>query len=403
LDGDVRRLLILASVMVFFDVAFYAAIAPLLPEYVARFDLSKAQAGILAASYAGGTLLSSLPAGLLATRLGPRRTAIAGLLLLGASSVVFGFGESIVLLDVARFAQGVSGALIWSGSLTWLITSTDPERRGSVIGIALGTAIAGALVGPLLGSIAAEAGTKVVFGAVMGAAIVLAAFAVRLPESGAPERQALREVAATMLSRPLLSVAAFVAVPSLMFGAVEVLVPLRISELGGGHAMIAAGFIAGAALEGALAPIAGRYSDRVGRRMPFVVGIGICAASMLGIGFAHALGAVLVALILGSLGSGICFTPAMTTLSETAEASNLHQGFAAGLSNMAWSAGQVVGALAGGGIASAAGYAVPSVAVAALLLLTAAYAHRFLAPPVVRVVEPLPDLSRPAAGSASRR
>lgn len=382
-----RRLLILASVMVFFDVAFYAAIAPLLPDYVARFDLSKAQAGVLVASYAAGTLLSSLPAGLLATRLGPRRTAIGGLLLLGGSSVVFGFGTSIALLDAARFAQGVSGALIWSGALTWLITSAAPERRGSVIGTALGTAIAGALVGPLLGAIAAEVGTKIVFGAVMGAAVVLAAFAARLPEARAPERQTLREVAATIVSRPILTATAFVAVPSLMFGAVEVLVPLRIAELGGGHAMIAAGFIAGAGLEAALAPIAGRYSDRVGRRIPFVAGIGICAGSMLGIGFAQTLDTVLVALILGSLGAGICFTPAMTTLSETAETSGLHQGFSAGLSNMAWSAGQVVGALAGGGIAGAAGYAVPSIAVAGLLLFTAAYAHRFLAPAAMRVGE----------------
>ena len=42
-----------------------------------------------------------------------------------------------------------------------------------------------------------------------------------------------------------------------MFGAIEVLVPLRIDDLGGGHALIAAGFIAGAALEAVLAPIAG--------------------------------------------------------------------------------------------------------------------------------------------------
>jgi MFS family permease len=382
-----RRLLILASVMVFFDVAFYAAIAPLLPDYVARFDLSKAQAGILAASYAAGTLLFSLPAGLLSTRLGPRRTAIGGLLLLGASSVVFGFGASIALLDAARFAQGVSGALIWSGALTWLITTAAPERRGSVIGTALGTAVAGALVGPLLGAIAAEVGTKPVFGAVMAVAVVLAGFAARLPEAGAPERQALRQVAATMLSRPVLSATAFVAVPSLMFGTVEVLVPLRINELGGGHALIAAGFIAGAGLEAVLAPIAGRYSDRVGRRMPFVVGIGICAGAMLGLGLAQTLDGVLVALILGSLGAGICFTPAMTTLSAIAESSGLHQGFSAGLSNMAWSAGQVAGALAGGGIAGAAGYAVPSLGVAALLLLTAAYGHRFLAPAAVRVTE----------------
>ncbi|MGC1851236.1 MAG: MFS transporter, partial [Solirubrobacterales bacterium] len=133
-----------------------------------------------------------------------------------------------------------------------------------------------------------------------------------------------------------------------------------------------------------LAPIAGRYSDRVGRRIPFVVGIGICACSMVGIAAAQALEPVLAALILGSLGAGICFAPALTTLSETADLSGLQQGFAAGLSNMAWAAGQTAGALAGGGVASATGYAVPSLAVAALLLFTSAYAYRSLAPPLVR-------------------
>lgn len=382
-----RRLLILASTMVFFDVAFYAAIAPLLPDYVAEFDLSKAEAGILAAAYAAGTLLASLPAGFVATRMGPRRTVIGGLLLLGASSLVFGLAHQITLLDAARFAQGVSGALIWSGALTWLITTTPPERRGSVIGTALGTAIAGALVGPILGAIAAEVGTEPVFGAVLGIALVLAAIAARMPEPGPPERQPIREVAATMVTRPILIATAFVAIPSLMFGAVEVLVPLRIDELGGGHVAIAGGFIAGAALEAGLAPIAGRYSDRVGRRIPFVTGIGICACAMVGIAAAQALGPILAALILGSLGAGICFAPALTTLSETADLSGLHQGFAAGLSNMAWAAGQTAGALAGGGVASVTGYAAPSLAIAVLLLFTSAYAYRSLAPPLVRPAE----------------
>jgi MFS family permease len=379
-----RRLLILASTMVFFDVAFYAAIAPLLPDYVADFGLSKAQAGILAAAYATGTLLASLPAGLVATWVGPRRTVIGGLLLLGLSSLVFGLAHEIVLLDAARFAQGISGALIWSGALTWLITTAPPERRGSVIGTALGTAVAGALVGPLLGAVAAEIGTGAVFGAVLVIAVLLAAFASRLPEAAPPERQPLREVGATILSRPVLTATAFVAVPSLMFGTVEVLVPLRIDELGGGHAAIAGGFIAGAALEAGLAPIAGRYSDRAGRRVPFVIGIGICACSMVGIAAAEALGPILAALILSSLGAGICFAPALTTLSETADLSGLHQGFAAGLSNMAWAAGQAAGSLAGGGLASVTGYVLPSLAVAALLLLTSAYAYRSLAPPLVQ-------------------
>ena len=375
-----RRLLILTSAMVFFDVTFYAAIAPLLPGYVAEYGLSKAGAGVLTASYAAGTLLASLPAGLVASRFGPRRSVIAGLLMLGAASVVFGFGGSIALLDAARFAQGISGALIWSGAMTWLITASPDERRGSVIGTALGAAVAGALLGPALGALAASVGTELVFGSVLVVTLVLALVAARLPEVRVPEQQDLREVAAAMVSRPVLNATAFVAVPSLMFGAIEVLVPLRIDALGGGDALIAGGFIAGAALEAVLAPVAGRYSDRVGRRTPYTVGLTICAVAMVAIAVAETLGAVLAGLIVTSLGAGICFAPALTMLSEAAESSRLHQGFAAGLSNMAWAAGQVVGGTAGGGVASITGNIFPSVAIAVLLLATVAYAHRVLAP-----------------------
>jgi MFS family permease len=376
-----RRLLVFASAMIFFDVAFYAAIAPLLPDYVAEFGLSKAQAGILSASYAAGTLVASLPAGLVATRFGPRRGVIGGLLLLGCSSVVFGFGKEIVLLDAARFTQGIAGALIWSGALTWLITSSPDSKRGSVVGTALGTAVAGALLGPVLGALAAEIGTEAVFGSVLVFSLVLAAVATRIPESREPEEQSLREVVATMVSRPVLTATAFVAVPSVMFGAVEVLVPLRIDALGGGHGAIAAGFVAGAALEAGLAPLAGRYSDRVGRRTPFMVGLTICAAAMAVIALAETLGGVLAALIATSLGAGICFAPALTMLSEAAAATGLHQGFSAGLSNMAWASGQVIGGIAGGSLAGIAGNAAPSLAIVALLLFTVAYAYRALAAP----------------------
>lgn len=373
--------------MVFFDVVFFSAIAPLLPDYVAELGLSKAQAGVLSASYAAGTLLLSLPAGLLAAHAGPRRTVIGGLLLLGVASVAFGFAHEFLLLDLARFTQGAAGALIWSGALTWLVTTAPPERRGSVIGTALGTAVAGALFGPALGALAAEVGTEVVFSSVLGVAAVLALIASRLPEAKAPERQNLREVVETIFSRPIVLATAFVAIPSVMFGAVEVLVPLQIADLGGGHALIAGGFIAGAALEAVLAPVAGRYSDRAGRRLPFMVGLSICAVAMAAVALGESLGLVMTGLILTSLGGGICFTPALTMLSEMAEVSRLHQGFAAGLSNMAWAAGQVIGGLAGGGVASVAGNAAPSLAIIALLLGTVFYSFHALAPAAVRAVE----------------
>jgi MFS family permease len=384
-----RRLLVIASTMILFDVAFYSAIAPLLPDYVDDLGLTKAEAGILSAAYAAGTLLASLPAGLLASRVGPRRTVLAGLALLGLSSVVFGFGREIALLDAARFVQGIAGALIWSGALTWLITTAPPERRGSVIGTALGTAVAGALIGPALGALAVEVGTEVVFTAVLGISAGFGALVWRTPESARPERQSLAETATAIVTRPVLTATAFVAVPSLMFGAIEVLVPLRIDDLGGGHAVIALSFIVGAGIEAALAPLSGRYSDRVGRRAPFVSGLAIAAMGMLGLAVAQAVGVVVAALLVASLGAGLCFAPALTMLAETSESGPLQEGLAAGLSNMAWASGQVIGGVLGGSVAGMAGYAAPSVAVAVVLVATAGYALRRELPA---------PAARPAAG-----
>jgi MFS family permease len=375
-----RRLLLLASAMIFFDVAFFAAIAPLLPQYVDELGLTKAEAGVLSAAYAAGTLLGSLPAGYAASRLGPRKAVILGLLLLGCASLVFGFAKEIMLLDAARFIQGIAGALIWSGALTWLITTAPEERRGSIIGSALGTAVAGALLGPALGAIAGSIGTEPVFGSVLLIMIGLSIAASRLPQPAIPERQSLREVVAILGSRPVLEAAAFVAVPSVMFGTIEVLVPLRIDALGGGHGLIAAGFIVGAALEASLAPISGRLSDRVGRRLPYILGLSICAGAMVVIGLVATLGLVLGGLILTSLGAGLCFAPALTLISDVAEESRLHQGFAAGVSNMAWASGQVIGGIGGGVVASLTGNAAPSLAVALLLALTVGYAFRAMEP-----------------------
>jgi MFS family permease len=111
-----------------------------------------------------------------------------------------------------------------------------------------------------------------------------------------------------------------------------------------------------------------------------VVGLTICALAMVVVGTAALLGVVLTALICSSLGAGICFAPALTLLSDVAEATSLHQGMAAGLSNMAWASGQMLGGIGGGVISSFAGNALPSIAIAILLLLTSAYAFRVLQP-----------------------
>jgi MFS family permease len=174
----------------------------------------------------------------------------------------------------------------------------------------------------------------------------------------------------------VLRATAFVTVPSVLFGVMAVLIPLRISDLGGGAGVVAGGFMAGAAVEAVLAAWVGRASDRVGRVRPYVVGMVIGAVGLALLPAGEALGVVLALLVAMSVGAGLCFVPALAMLSDAAEASGLHQGLAAGLINIAWAAGQVLGSVGGGATATAAGDALPCLVVAALLLGTALAARQ---------------------------
>ena len=366
-----RRLMVIASAVVFLDVVFYAAITPLLPSYVDDLGLSKTSAGVLSGAYAAGTLVASLPAGFMAARVGARRTLLAGLALLGAASLAFGFGSHIALLDGARFVQGIAGALAWAGAMTWLMVTAPESRRGTVIGDVLAIAIAGALLGPVVGALAHAVGTKPVFSSVLVVATVLAVLAMRLPLPAHGQRLDARQTAEAITRPAVLRATAFVMAPSMLFGVMAVLIPLRIHNLGGGAGVVAGGFMAGAAFEAVLSAWVGRVSDRIGRSRPYVAGMVFCAAALAVLPIPKSLGVVLGLLIALSVGAGLCFAPALAMLSDAAEASGLHQGLAAGLINIAWAAGQVLGSIGGGATASAAGDALPCLAVAAVLVATA--------------------------------
>jgi hypothetical protein len=97
------------------------------------------------------------------------------------------------------------------------------------------------------------------------------------------------------------------------------------------------------------------------------LGFVICALGALVIPIAEAVGVLLAVLVVSSVGAGFGFAPAMARLSDSAETVALHQGYAAGLLNMAWAAGQIVGSAGGGSAAEAWGDAVPCIAASALL------------------------------------
>jgi MFS family permease len=365
----VRRLLLLASAIVFVDTVFYAAITPLLPRYVEDFELSKTAAGVLAGAYAAGTFTGALPGGWLAARLGTRPTVLVGLGLMSVTSVVFAFAESIVVLDVARFGQGVGSAFSWAGAMGWLVGAAPADRRGALIGTAMGAAVAGALFGPVLGAAADALGPRPVFSAVAVVGAVLAAWALRTPASPSAGGR-LRDLLVAVRDPRMAAGMWLVALPGLLFGSIGVLAPLRMDALGAGSAAIAAAFLLAALLESGVSPIVGRVSDRRGRLAPALAGVvaaGVIMALLPWPDRAWLVGALVV---LSSPAIGILWAPAMALLADGAAEYRIEQGMAFSLINLTWATGQTTGSALGARVADAVGDEVPYLVLAGVCAVT---------------------------------
>jgi predicted MFS family arabinose efflux permease len=367
-----RRLVWTVGAVVFVDTMFYAVIAPLLPQLSHELHLSKLSAGVLTACYPLGTLLASIPGGVLAVRAGPRFALCTGLTLLGCSTLAFAFIRVAAGLDLARLIEGVGSACSWAGGLAWLVAETPPERRGGTIGQALGAAIGGALFGPAIGALASVTGRAALFSGLSVIAFLLIVPTLWLPHHRATSGQG----AATLLraaSDPRLRAGMWLMLlPASVAGMITVLGPLRLHQFGVGAGAIGATFLVSSALEAAISPLVGGLSDRRGRLAP-------ARAGLLGTGLAilcftlPSSALPLAALIIITLcATGGLWAPAMAMLSDAAEARGLDQALAAALMNLAWAAGQVLGSAGGGAAAKAVGDGLPTATAAGLCALTLA-------------------------------
>jgi MFS family permease len=372
----VRRLFVLISLVVFIDTAFYAAISPLLPSYAEELDLSKTAAGVLTASYAAGTLVGSVPGGWLTSRFGVKPTLLLGLGTLSVTSLVFGLANDIVVLDTARFVQGVGGACSWAAGMAWLVGESPPERRGEIIGAGLAAAIVGVLFGPVLGGAATVVGPEAVFGVVAVGALALAAWASTMPGAPPADETSLR-LLGSALGRPAVAAGLWLfLLPALFAGVLEVLGPLRLDQLGASGVAIGGVFLVAAAVEAAISPVAGRVSDRRGRLTPIRAGLVGAAALAVLLPLAGELLLQAAAIVLAIAALGTFWAPAMAMLSDAVEAVGLDQGMGFAITNLAWAGGHVIGGAAGAGLADAFGDGLPYALLAALCTATLLVALR---------------------------
>lgn len=360
----------MVSAIVLVDTMFYAAIAPLLPYYAHHFHLQKSQAGVLAASYAAGTLIGSMPAGWLAARVGVRATIITGLGMMIVSSAVFAFATDIALLDGARFVQGVGGAASWAAGLAWLIERAPDNRRAEMIGAALSAAIAGAVLGPVLGTAASQTSPKLVFSlvAALGVGLLLWTLTERAPAPASdPQSGAF---APALRDRRVTTGMWLTMLGALLYGTLAVLAPLRLSHLGASNATVGIVFVIGAAVAALASPLVGRISDRRGWRLPVLAGL--CGATVWAVllPLPQAVAPLFALVVVADGLFGVSYPPAGAMISAGAEHVGLGQAYGFALFNLAWAGGQVIGGAGSAGLAQATADAVPYSLLALLCAIT---------------------------------
>jgi MFS family permease len=368
----VRRLLLLVGATIFVDTMFFAALTPLLPGYADDLDLSKAGVGILAAAYPAGALAGGIPGGVAAARYGVKPVVVAGLVLMVVTTTAFGFAEHIVVLDLARFAQGFASSLTWTASLAWLVSQAPPRQRGLLIGAAMSAAIVGALFGPVLGGVASLIGIEVAFAAVAALGLVLAVWAALTPAVRAERPQPLSMLWTAARDRAVLGSIWFVTLPALLFSTLGVLASLRLDVLGMGALGISAVFLISAGVEAVLNPVAGRVSDKRGRLLPIRAGLAASAVATALLPWPDSRWLFATVVVLAGMAFGVFWTPAMSHLADLAERRGLDYAYGFALVNIAWAPGQAVGAALGGSLARATSDAVPYLLLTGVCVLSLA-------------------------------
>ena len=365
----VRRLLLLVGSIIFVDAMLFTALTPLVPKYADEFELSKAGAGVLVGAFGVGALCGGIPGGLVASRFGPKRAVVGGLVLLALASFFFAAAGSAATLVLARFVQGFSSTTTWAGALAWVSMASPRETRGEMIGTAFGAAVLGAVLGPMFGGIADVLGVRASF-AIVGAVVLLFACFAALPRSLPPERVTLAGVRSAFGDPRFLGGLWLNTLPAFLFGMLVVLAPLTLDAAGWSTIAIAIVFFATGLLEAALNPFVGRATDRIGRLLPIRMALG--ASVLVAVGLAFASEPAVVALLVCAAGFsfGAFYTPGMALASHRAELAALAQGLAFGIMNSAWALGEMTGPIIGGALADAFGDAVPYLVGAAACAIT---------------------------------
>jgi MFS family permease len=324
-----------------------SAINIVLPAMAEAFGVAPAAIRWVIICYVLTYALTAFAAGLLADRLGPGPVFSAGLWICGFAFLGYLTAHSYTMVLLLRVLQGLGGGLVYGTAPALVTLSLPRERHGRGLGVmSLGLGV-GLGVGPMLGGVLLDAfgwsSTFLFRAPLFLAAAVLAQTRLRAL-GGAPSLPRRIELA-DVLRVPVLRSAALAFLSNHAQFSVWLLVPfylvgpLALSPTVGGLV-----FTLTPLANALAAPVGGAATDRIGPRVPLVVGLALELAGLLVIAriTEHTpLALVGVAMALVGVGVGLFQVPNLAQMMTAFP--QAQQGAAGGLAFLGRTLGSAVG------------------------------------------------------------
>jgi sugar phosphate permease len=318
-----------------------AAIAPAIQH---RYGLSLAQVGVVLAAVSIGLVVTLLPWGILADRIGERTTIALGLAGCGGAVAGAAFAGSYGALVALLALAGASGGCVQSASGRAVMSWFGPTERGLALGIRqTAVPLGGAIAAVILPALAAGPGLRWSFIALAIASWLGAAVGLGLLRD-APPGELEAELARPLRDRRLWLLCGGSTLYLAGQFAILGFVVLFLHQHRGFSNGAAAGVLAAVQVLGGVARIAaGRWSDRVQQRIVPLLWIGATLAVALAVSAALVdastwllVPALLLAGTLGLSWNGLSYTAA----AERAGAAR--SGAAIGIQQTALALGSIV-------------------------------------------------------------
>lgn len=347
----------------------FGIVAPVIPQLAGSFGVGPAMAGLVISVFALFRLAFAPWSSWSSDTFGYRNTYGAGLIIVAASSAACAVAATYTQLLILRGLGGIGSTMFTVASAGLLARVSPPHMRGRVMSMFAGVFIVGGITGPAIGALIAPFGMHMPFlvYAVTVAIAALVAFAtVREPkevtkEDGSKlEPITLREAFNDSAYRAAIS-AAF-ANGWTNFGMRNALMPLFIAgvfavgatndQVSAEAGIVLSLYSAGAAIG---TPLAGTVADKLGRRLPILVGCVCTGLAMLAFGMVDNLWIMSALAIVGGLGSGLSYSPIQAIMADVI-GNDRSGGKAVATLQMASDLGAIVSPVVAGLIASYYGY-----------------------------------------------